>query len=344
MKYFKLYLLVLMLSFIVVLTGCSKDVENANAKEKPEVIRLAHIYPENSVKGKAAEMYANKIQKKTHNNFKIEVYPASQLGGDEVLAQDVSRGTLDMSFINHGSLSGMDKMMDFQYLPFIANNYNEADKLFYGNGIIPTLTKKTLLEHNMVTLGFFENEFRGVSTSDKDIKNLEDLKDQKIRVPGSKSIQGFFNNAGAQTEVMPFNELYMGLQQGTIDGQDNGLMLTYESRLHEVNKHYTLLNHVYATGTIVINQDKYKSLTKEQQKHFKDVGKEVEKWQIKENRKETKRYIEDMKAEGVKFTELTPDEKKKMQSEGRKQWKNYEDLYGKENIRKLQKEISAIHD
>lgn len=51
-----------------------------------------------------------------------------------------------------------------------------------------------------------------------------------------------------------------------------------------------------------------------------------------------------MKAEGVKFTELTPDEKKKMQSEGRKQWKNYEDLYGKENIRKLQKEISAIHD
>ncbi|PKC51822.1 hypothetical protein RhiirA1_482914 [Rhizophagus irregularis] len=144
------------------------------------------------------------------------------------MAQDISRGTLDMSFINQGSLSGLDPLLDFHYLPYIVTSYEQADKIFYGDGVIPKLMTETLAKHNMTTLGFFENEFRGVSNSIKKIEKVEDLKGLKLRVPGSQAIKGFFEEAGSQALVMPFNELYLALQQGTVDGQDNGLLFTVD--------------------------------------------------------------------------------------------------------------------
>lgn len=304
--------------------------------------RLGHIFPVDSVKDQAAKMFAERIEEETDGEVKIDVYPASQLGGDEVLAQDISRGTLEMSFLNQGSLSGLDEMLDFHYLPFIVTSNEEADEIFYGDGIIPEIMTDTLAEHNMTTLGFFENEFRGVSNSERAVSSIDDLKGMKLRVPGSQAIKGFFEEAGSQAVVMPFNELYLALQQGTVDGQDNGLLLTGDSKFQEVNKFYTLLNHVYASGSIVINTEKFDALTEEQKEVFKEVGQEVQEWQLENNRKASADYIQMFEEAGVEVTELTDEQVKEFQEFGLSQWDNYAETYGAENIQKLKEEIEAI--
>lgn len=348
MKKFNLF--VVLMGVLVVLAACggggnSGASEDGNSGDdgKAKSFRLGHIYPADSVKDQASTMFAERIEEETNGEITIKTFPASHLGGDEVMAQDVSRGTLDMSFINQGSLSGLDQLLDFHYLPYIVSNYEEADQVFYGDGMIPKLMEETLLEHKMVTLGLFENEFRGVTNSVRDIESVEDLKGLKLRVPGSKAIKGYFDEAGVQTIVMPFNELYLGLQQGTVDGQDNGLLLTYDSKLHEVNKKVTLINHVYATGSIVINENTFSGLTEEQQEIFRRVGKEVGEWQVKENRKETEKYIELMKSEGVTFTELTDAQLEEFKQFGLEQWDNHADIYGQERIDQLKEEVSKLH-
>lgn len=340
MRKYRLALITLLIITLGFVAACGNGGGNSGSEKK---LKLGHIFPADSVKDQAAEKFADMIEEKTNGEIVISVYPASQLGGDEVMAQDISRGTLDMSFINQGSLAGLDPLLDFHYLPYIVTNYEEADELYFGDGIIPTLMEEVLLEHNMVTLGLFENEFRGVSNSKKAISTVEDLDGLKLRVPGSKAIYGFFENAGVQAEVMPFDELYMGLQQGTVDGQDNGLLLTYDSNFHEVNSYYTLLNHVYATGSIVINDELFDELTEEQQEIFKEVGKEVEEWQVKKNREEVETYIEKMEAEGVEFTELTDEQIQEFQEFGVNQWDEYTDLYGEDRINELREEVEALN-
>jgi tripartite ATP-independent transporter DctP family solute receptor len=343
MKKFKLFGLV-MISLLLILSACGSSPGGGTSGSETESqnLRLGHIFPVDSVKDQAAKRFADRIEEETNGEITIKVFPASQLGGDEVLAQDISRGTLDMSFLSQGSLSGLDPLLDFHYLPYVVTNYEEADAIYYGDGIIPTTMKETLLKHKMVSLGIWENEFRGVSNSQKAVKSVEDLKGLKLRVPGSQAIKGFFDEAGVQTVVMPFNELYLGLQQGTVDGQDNGLLLTYDSKFHEVNSHYTALNHVYATGSIVINEAKLKGMTEEQQEIFKTVGKEIEQWQVEKNREETKKYIDLMKKEGVEFVELTPEQIKEFQDFGLAQWDNHADIYGQERIDKLKEEVEQI--
>lgn len=332
---------------ITVLAGCGSDDNQVSSNSDGDsgesvTMRLGHIFPVGSVKDQAAEMFAERIEEETNGEVKIDVFPASQLGGDEVLAQDVSRGTLEMSFLNQGSLSGLDPMLDFHYLPYIVTSNEEADAIFYGDGIIPQIMEETLASHNMTTLGFFENEFRGVSNSVKAVQSIDDLSGMKLRVPGSQAIKGFFEEAGSQAIVMPFNELYLALQQGTVDGQDNGLLLTGDSKFQEVNEFYTLLNHVYASGSIVVNTDNFDSLSEEQQEIFKEVGQEVQEWQLENNRIAAEDYIKMFEDAGVEVTELTDEQVKEFQEFGLSQWDNYTDTYGAENIQKLKEEVEAI--
>ncbi|WP_052126136.1 TRAP transporter substrate-binding protein [Ureibacillus massiliensis] len=343
-KEWKLSLIVLTIC-LMILSACSGGNEGASSDSGDVIkLRLGHIFPADSVKDQAAKLFAERIEEETNGAIQISVFPSTQLGGDEVMAQDISRGTLDMSFINQGSLSGLDPLLDFHYLPYIVTSYEQADKIFYGDGVIPKLMTETLAKHNMTTLGFFENEFRGVSNSIKKIEKVEDLKGLKLRVPGSQAIKGFFEEAGSQALVMPFNELYLALQQGTVDGQDNGLLFTVDSKFQEVNKFYTQLNHVYASGSIVINTDKFNSLTKEQQEIFKSVGAEIQAWQIEENRKATEEYIQKIKDVGVEVTELTEEQIKAFQEFGLSQWDNYESTYGAELIQSLKEELAEISE
>ncbi len=326
------------------LAACSSEEGGGGAAAggcESRELRLAHVFGIDSTQNDAAEAFAEELASRTDDRLTVSVYPASQLGGDEVLGQDLGRGTLDLAFVNPGSLAGMDPMMDFHYLPYIVEDYEQADEVFFGDGIIPTTIEETLAKHDMTSLSNFELEFRAVTNSDRPVSSLDDLSGLKLRVPGSAAIRGFFDAAGVQTVVMPMPELITGLQQGTVDGQDNGVLITRDAGLQQSQDYLTPTRHVYAIGTVAMSTSVYEELCQEDQQLIDEVADEVTADQVEANRARVDEYTEQIQEEGVEVTELSAEQLEEFREFGLGLWDDYADVYGQDRIDALRAEIEA---
>jgi len=324
------------------LSGCSAPANGDGGDAR--TLRLGMVAAEGSVQHQAAEHFAEAVSKASDGSLEIQVFPAGQIGSDESLGQDLSSGALDFAFLNQGSMAGMDPLLDFHYLPYIVTNYAQADELFYGDGIIPQTMTETLDKHGIRALGWYELEFRGFSTSKGPVESVADLKGQKVRVPGSAAIGGFFEEAGAQPVTIPFPELYSALQQRTVDGQDNGLLITYDNRFFEINDFYTLTRHVYASGTIAASDSVWQTLSEEQTAWIEAAAEETQAWEIEAERAVTDEYVQKMKDEGVEVTELDDAALTEFQDAGRSVWEEMASVYGEDRIAALRAEVDAVAD
>lgn len=332
----KIYIL---MSIILILNcGCDKRDSHNGQKN----FRLGHVFAKDSVTDKSSVYFSELIYKKTHGKIKIDVFPSSQLGSDEVIYQNVSRGSLELAFLNQGSLTGTDKLFGFSYLPYIAKNQKEADVLFYGKGIIPQTINNTLRKHNIRSLGTYELEFRTISNSVKPIKKVEDLKNLSIRVPNNIQIKKFFEVIESNPVELPMSELYQSLQQGVVKGQDNGYIITKDNLLHETNKYITETNHIYATGSIVISDKIWGELSKKEKKIFLSAAKETTKWQIKKNRAQIAQYKKQLLDEKVIITKLDNKTLNNFQKRAQKVWSTSN--IPKNLINSLNKEIENLNE
>ena len=303
--------------------------------------RLGHVFAVNSPIDKASQEFAALVEERSGGQITIDLFPNNQIGGDEALSRELSRGSLEFAFLNPGSLAGLDPLLDIHYLPYIATNFDEVDKIYYNeNGILQRTLRDTLEKHRIKALSFFELEFRAVTNSRHAVTQLDDLKDLKLRVPGSAGIKGFFEAAGVQAVTMPMPELFTALQQGTVDGQDNGPSITYNSRLFETQKFMTLTNHVYAMGGVVVSQRTWNRLSSAQREMLKQTADEVTAKEIKYNREMNEVFLQKIIAANVAVTRLSPEQMKDFRDFGRSLWSGFENNYGEQRIAALRNELS----
>lgn len=305
--------------------------------------RLGHVFAADSPVGLAAVRFATLVKERTKGEVSISVFPSGQLGNDEQLIRDVSRGLLDFSFANHGSAVNLDKRIDFGAMPYIATNYAQVDKMFYGTGVVPTMAGEILGRLNVHILGWFEQEFRAVSNSRHPVKNLADLKGLKLRVPPARNLRSFFDDAGVQTVTMPITELFTALQQKTVDGQENGPIQTYTAKLYESTKYMTLINHAFVSSTIVMAKPLRDKLSTANRDIVDQTAKEVSAEQIKAARVAYQTSIEKLRAAGVEVIELSPAAAREMQALGMKTWEKLADVYGADKVAQLRKEVEATY-
>lgn len=306
-------------------------------------VRLGHVFAPGNAADEASKTFARLVKERTKGEIDITVFPNSQLGGDEALGRDVGRGAVEFAFLNPGSLTGLDPLLDIHYLPYIVTNHAEADKIFYNpNGILQRTLTDVLAKHRMAALGFFELEFRAVTNSKKPIRTVEDLQGLKVRVPGSASIRSFFEIAGAQAVTMPFNNLFVALQQGTVDGQDNGASITFNSRLFEAQRYMTLTNHVYAMGAITVSQRFWSSLSDANKTIVKAAAEEAAAEEVKANRAAIAGFIDKMKAAGIEVIEPNTAAMAGFAKAGQVGWERLTPIYGEARVAELKKEVEAV--
>jgi len=306
-------------------------------------MRLGHVFAINSPVDEASKEFAKIVGERSKGEITITVFPNNQIGGDETLARDLARGSLELSFLNPGSLAGLDPLLDFHYLPYIATSFKEADAIFYNtNGVVQKTLRETMVKHRMQPLAFFELEFRAVTNSSRPVNTPADLKGMKLRVPGSAGIKGFFEAAGAQTVAMPFPELFTALQQKTVDGQDNGASITFNSRLFEAQKFMTTTNHVYAMGAVTVSSRTWEKLSDAHKKLLTDAAAEVTAKQIQVNRQMNTQFLKNIAAGGVQVTQPTAAAFAEFQKVGQTVWDKLAPVYGAERITALKGEIAKV--
>ena len=308
----------------VVLTGA--------AFAAPEyVIKVGYILPENqSDHIIMRDVFKKDIEEKSGGKISVELYPNAQLGGDRELIESVQLGTVQVAIPATSALAGFDKRFQVFDLPFLFKSKETAFKALDGE--LGHKVDELLKPLGMRNLGYGENGYRHITNSRGPVHKPEDLKGIKLRTMENPLHLAFFKMLGANPTPMSFGELYTALQQGTVDGQENPVVLVYTSKFYEVQKFYSLTGHVYSATMLVANDDFFASLPEDLWKIVEEAGKRyvVEQRALAEVQEQE--FLEELKKTGLQINELTPEEKQLFIDATLPAYDQFKDIIGAELV------------
>jgi len=227
-------------------------------------LKFSHVVSSNTPKGKAADFFEKRLEELSGGRIDVQVYPSSQLYKDSAALKALRLNSIQMaapSFSKFGKLVPQLALFD---LPFLFKDMDHLHRV--QDGEVGEKLKKLVNKKGFIALNFWDNHFKQLSTSkDKPILTPEDAKGQKFRIMSSKVLEEQFLAVGANPQMMPFSEVYSGLQQGVIDAAENPISNIYTKKFHEVQKHITLSNHGYLGYLVVMSKKFWKSLPKDLQ-------------------------------------------------------------------------------
>lgn len=263
------------------------------------VLKLGLIQPPNDSIGLAATEFARLVKERTNGEIDIHVHHNGELGGSPQLAEGVRLGTIDIIITGTPYWSRFEPVLNVLDLPYIFDSHEHAH--IVADNDIGTELLNRLRKHRVQGLAAYEIGFRNVTNSKGPIRTPEDLKGMKIRVSPNKAHTLAFKLLGANPVAMSFTEVYLALQTGAVDGQENPVHIIATGRLSEVQKYLSLTQHAYSMSLIAMNLGKFDGLTKEQQKILIDTAHETALVQRQMNQDKQQGYLDQLKNDGMEI-------------------------------------------
>ena len=217
-----------------------------------------------SAKDAVTEVLIPKVEEYSNGTIKIVHFPDNQLGNDEQSFAMAQTGECDIAVGSTSSVATTYNDLYIYDVPYMFLNKQEVYEVGFG-GEAGKAILDGFSEYGLKGLAFWENGFRNITTTEKDIASVADLSGLKIRTMANEIHLEAWKAMGANPTPMAFGELFTGLQQGTVDGQENPLGIITGNKFEEVQSYCTLTEHVYTPYYVVMNQAKWDSLTAEQQ-------------------------------------------------------------------------------
>lgn len=252
------------------------------------------------------DKFAELMDAKSGGQIKVRRFPGGQLGGDVQTISAMQGGTVEMSTMNAGLLSGVIKEFGLVDLPFLFDSPAQADAVMdgpFGKALLEKLPEKGL-----VGLAYWELGFRQLTNSRRPVTKVEDIEGLKIRVIQSPLYIDLFNALGANAVPMPFPELYTALETGAVDGQENPAPSILTAKFNEVQKYLTVTRHIYNPQLVIVSKKFWDKLNADEQKLFQEAAIEAQAFQRSVSRDQADKALEELKAEGMEISELPPEE------------------------------------
>jgi TRAP-type transport system periplasmic protein len=251
-------------------------VDTGPAAAQSLTLRISGENPPSGLDLQMAQKFADILEEKLGDEFDYELFHTEALGDENVHLQMIRTGQIDVYPMGSDAV-GLDDAWAVFDMPFLFKDRDAVSRLLdgeVGDALRQSMRDKAGLE----VLAFGELGFRNITNNVRPVTTPDDLKGIKLRVPGSKTRVLSFEMLGASPITMNFGELYLALQQGTVDGQENPLLTIKNRSLNEVQKYLSMSGHVYTPVTFVMNGAKYDSLTPEQQALVKEAALEAAKY------------------------------------------------------------------
>ena len=308
-------MLALVLILSVVLFGCSKpnsqgSVNNsdgsANSGEQV-VIKFSHNQPTTSPEHAGAEKFKEVAESKSNGKIKVEIYPAGQMGSLREQVEGTQIGTINISMQPSAVISPFSNDIKICDLPYLwpsdrAAAYKVLDGEM-GEELLDTLDSAGF--HG---LGYWFGGYKLFTTANKEIHKPSDFAGIKMRVMEAPILLSQYKAWGASPVALPYAELYNGLQQGIVDGQENPLQTIFLNNYHEVQGEIIQSYHGVMMYVMVANKAWFDGLPAD----IQDIVEEAElegRLKARDVLAETEAdYVEKIKASGVHYYELTQDE------------------------------------
>lgn len=314
-------------------TGCQKAVATPNAAAaapapaETVTIKVGHIVSEDTSVHRQSVAFKEYVEKTSNGQIKVEIYPNGQLGGDLQLVESVALGTLQIAIPSTAVLTSYDPVFGVLDLPFV---FKSADAGFKAlDADLGAALDAKLTPVGLMNLGYSYNGARSMSNNVRPINEPSDLKGIKMRVMESPVFIDMFKYLGSNPTPMSFGEVFTGLQQGTVDGQENAPALVYSSKFYEVQKFYSLTGHVQSYLANVMNVDFFNKLSPEQQKIIKEGAKLflIDAQRIDETNDNIK-TVDKLKEAGMQINEITPENLQKFMDALKPMHEKYKEQFG----------------
>jgi tripartite ATP-independent transporter DctP family solute receptor len=259
-----------------------------------------------------AQKFAELVAAKSGGKLKVNVFAGGTLGGDAANVSALQGGTIEFVQLNSGILASQVKDFEVYDFPFLFANAKEADAVVdgpFGQKLHAKLTEK-----GIIGLAYVELGFRNITNSKKPINTVEDIAGLKLRVIPNAINVDWVKALGANPTPMAFPEVYAGLEQKAIDGQENPLSVILANKFFEVQKNLAVTNHQYNPQSIIFSKKIWDTLTPADQKVLQDAAKEAAAYQRKVNRDKSADDLAELKKAGMAVTEFSPAEQAKLRA------------------------------
>lgn len=258
-----MFISVLLMGMLV--AACGKD-----DGEQRYAYPLATASPEDTVTQIYAEKFAEEVNRLSDGRIKIQVYANSTLGGDRELLESCKDG--DIPFVVQNTAPQVTFMPDLAIfdVPCAFENLDECREVLDDeefSGLVSSVYEKGGYQ----LLGIADQGFRIMSTN-KPVKSIEDFKGQKIRTMENPFHLAFWKSIGANPTPMSFAEVYIGLQQHTIDAQENPYEVIVSNRLYEQQDYVVETNHLPHLITLIMNDEFFKDMPAEDQAILREAA------------------------------------------------------------------------
>jgi len=275
--------------------------------QQPIVIKLGNVQPADMPVNIGLRKFADMVAEKTKNQIQVQVFPASQLGTEQEILEGVQLGTIHMFEGSTGSVGRFLPELEAFAAPYVWRDSDHMLKVVRGP-IGASLADRLVKAKGMriLDLGWLFGN-RHLTTKAKAINKPEDLKGMKIRVQPTAIYLDTIRAMGANPTPMDWKEVYLGLQSGVIDGQENPPSVIYSAKLFEVQKYVMLTGHITQNQAIVINDKFYRGLSPAFQKILLESAIEAGNFQNELVVKQEKVDLDRLKEKGM--TVVQPDVK-----------------------------------
>lgn len=244
------------------------DVASAQTR-----LKWAHVYEITEPFHTEALWAASEIKKRSHGKFDITVFPASQLGNENQLAEALGLGTIDIVYVGVNFAAATYKPLGISGAPFMLRDFDHW-KAYRASQLFTDLAHgyEDKTRHKIVALTYYGQRH---VTANKPINKPEDMKGMKLRVPPAPLILMFTRSVGANATPIAFSDVYRALQQGLVDGQENPLPTILAKKFYEVQSHIVLTGHIMESMVTVVGSHVWNKLTPDERQLFADTMKEA---------------------------------------------------------------------
>ena len=244
------------------LTGCGSGDSAAAGNDEYQKINLSMAVngTDTQIDSLVAHHFADLVAERSGGNIVIDVFANDTLAGGNSTKgiEYIAVGAADLGAYATCALANIEPKISVATLPWSFTSYQQAREVIDTTG--GEYYSQLLAAKGITYLGSFHNGFRQLTNSKHAVTAPEDLKGLKIRVPGSVVYMSVFRALGASPTAMSWSEVFTAIQQGTIDGQENGCSVTKSAKMDEIQDYMTIWNYSYENDLFIANTRVWESL------------------------------------------------------------------------------------
>ena len=286
-------------SAVVLVTGCA-----AADGDGPIELKLGHVGAPGSLFDLASVEFARRVEERTVGAVTVATFGSSQLGGDETLLQKLKLGTVDIALPSTVMSSIIDQFGLFE-MPYIVADRDHMSRIEEAV-VWPDLAPLAEADGYRI-LAVWENGFRHITNNVRPIARPADLAGIKLRTPRGIWRVKLFQALGANPTPMSYSEVFMALQTGVMDGQENPFAQIHSGRLHEVQRYLSLTGHVYTPAFVTVGANRWDRLPVEVRAAVAEVAREMQAYVYETAVRLEEEYLADMQAAGIVVNEADHD-------------------------------------